>query len=385
MSEDDDIVGDFDELMMGDPSQKKDGKSKKSGGIGSKRAKKASSATGGRNWAFGNRDQLVQLVYSLIAAVDATKLKHGTKALPGLACLLQMAASSPHESASGASGASTKLDLLRLSWSVIDASLSLPDLSLEGRPGFGNSSSRVAGKGSTHVPGPDCQRLLQAIFGIGTTDHRALKDLSENQKSRASDGRTSGRLIASETAGDAPSFLQDSTLVNPVTSSLLFPDTEVVVVSALIVLRCVCRVEFNGAALEALALALRSNDGKRVFVECHGIKAIIPMLGSVSIRRRGHPRILGSMVAVLLSAVRDGPYLIQFLRSCAGPQFFAACARAFRMDVAGNVHNQIMKLPDLQVIEALSMVLERLSRSKSTHAYLSRQALCPSSRSGRVC
>ena len=48
-----------------------------------------------------------------------------------------------------------------------------------------------------------------------------------------------------------------------------------------------CRVQWSGTG--ALALALRSNDGKRVFVECHGIRAIIPMLGSVSIRRARAP------------------------------------------------------------------------------------------------
>ena len=41
-----------------------------------------------------------------------------------------------------------------------------------------------------------------------------------------------------------PSFLRDSTLVNPTTSALVYPDVEVVVLASLIVLRCVCRVEY---------------------------------------------------------------------------------------------------------------------------------------------
>lgn len=371
----DDIVGDFEELMAKDAGTKAS-RSKGKAGAWSQKGRK------GRNWAFDNRSQLVQLVYSLISAVDAKKLKHGTKALPGLACLLQMSSSSPHDGVGGANGNTSRLELLRLSWNVINVSLTLPGLSLEGRPGFGTTSktsrmhggSRV-GKGSTHVPGPDCQRLLQAIFGIGTTDHRSIKDVDKAGNIDREDSDAMLRLKGA--AGDAPSFLKDPTLVNPVTSPLLFPDSEVVVISALIVLRCICRVEFNGAALEALALALRSNEGKRIFIDCHGIRAIIPMLGSVSIRRRGHPRILGSMVAVLLSAVRDGPHLTSFLRSCVTPQFFTACARAFRMDVAGNMHNQIMKLPDLQVIEALSMILERLSRSRSTHKLFVKAGLIP--------
>ena len=47
-----------------------------------------------------------------------------------------------------------------------------------------------------------------------------------------------------------PSFLRDSTLVNPTTSALVYPDVEVVVLASLIVLRCVCRVEYVSCSCE---------------------------------------------------------------------------------------------------------------------------------------
>ena len=59
-----------------------------------------------------------------------------------------------------------------------------------------------------------------------------------------------------------------------------------------------------------------------------------------------------------------------FLKTIANSKsFFGAASRAFRLNPSGNMHNQIMKLPDLQVIEALSMVLERLSRLSSKSSY----------------
>jgi len=76
------------------------------------------------------------------------------------------------------------------------------------------------------------------------------------------------------------------------------------------------------------------------------------------------------MVAVLLSLVREGEQLMPFLKTIANSKsFFGAASRAFRLNPSGNMHNQIMKLPDLQVIEALSMVLERLSRLSSKSSY----------------
>ena len=90
----------------------------------------------------------------------------------------------------------------------------------------------------------------------------------------------------------------------------------------------------------------------------------------VNIKRRGHPALLTSMVAVLLSLVREGEQLMPFLKTIANSKsFFGAASRAFRLNPSGNMHNQIMKLPDLQVIEALSMVLERLSRLSSKSSY----------------
>ena len=335
--------------------------------------KRRKRATGGI-WAT-RKESLVRLVFSLIRAVDSTKLKNGTKSLPGVACLLQMS-QTDHDTRSFA-GPTTHAELLRLAWGCIDGALTLP--------GF-DEGIKGAARGGQMVPGPDCQRLLHAIFGSSTATN------SNNNNSSGVTGVASSSLeefssTMQDTGGEGgvsstysgPSFLRDPTLVNPITSSLMYPDVEVVVLSSLIVLRCSCRVEYHGAALEALSTALRTEEGKRRFIQWRGMHAVIPMLGSVNIKRRGHPGLLGSMVAVLLNVVREGEHLAPFLRTLTkSVPFFAAASRAFRLDPSGNMHNQIMRLPDLQVMEALSMVLERLSRfSERTHTLFVRAGLVP--------
>ena len=42
---------------------------------------------------------------------------------------------------------------------------------------------------------------------------------------------------------------------------------------------------YTGAALEALAVALRSEEGKKCFIHHHGMNAVTPMLGSVSVNQ----------------------------------------------------------------------------------------------------
>jgi hypothetical protein len=321
-----------------------------------KRVKKRKNKNKESLWAT-RKESLVHLVYSLIRAVNPSKLHHGTSSLPGIACLLQMSQS---DSESIKSGPSTHIELLSLAWGCINKSLTLP--------GFTEGGGR--GKGHM-VNGPDCQRLLQAIFGISTR-HKSSATGSDNASHFTSSSLNDDTNFDNSTGSvvNSSSFLRDPTLVNPTVSVLVYPDVEVVVLSSLIVLRCVCRVEFTGAALEALAIALRTDDGKKCFIENHGMNAIIPMLGSVNIKRRGHPALLSSMVAVLLSVVRDGKHLNDFLKSIVHSEpFFGAASRAFRLNPSGNMHNQIMKLPDLQVIEALSMVLERLSRFHSNKSH----------------
>ena len=87
------------------------------------------------------------------------------------------------------------------------------------------------------------------------------------------------------------------------------------------------------------------------------------------VKRVAHARILQSSVALLLAIVQEGSHLDMLKRSCANEEFFGHCQNSLTLKPGRNAHDFISKIPDLEIIEALSMLLEKMSRHGSYHKY----------------
>ena len=114
---------------------------------------------------------------------------------------------------------------------------------------------------------------------------------------------------------------------------------------------------------------VKTDAGRQEFVKRHGMQVLMPVLTSPLVKRVGHSRILQSSVALLLAIVQEGSHLDKLKRSCANEIFFRHCQESLTLEAGRNAHDFIAKIPDLEIIEALSMLLEKMSRHSGYHKY----------------
>ncbi|XP_071600436.1 coiled-coil domain-containing protein 138 isoform X1 [Heliangelus exortis] len=118
--------------------------------------------------------------------------------------------------------------------------------------------------------------------------------------------------------------------------------------STLIVLKTVTQVDYLAQAFDSLRIDLKTDEGKALFLEYQGVPVI---LSHLKVSSRG---LLSSALDGLLQMTMESGYLQPFLEACSNESFFRTCSVLLRSS----------KL-DIQILEKLCVILQKLSRIKS--------------------
>ncbi|XP_074671289.1 coiled-coil domain-containing protein 138 isoform X2 [Strix aluco] len=118
--------------------------------------------------------------------------------------------------------------------------------------------------------------------------------------------------------------------------------------STLIVLKTVTQVDYLAQAFDSLCVDLKTDEGKALFLEYQCMPVI---LSHLKVSSRG---LLSSALDGLLQMTMESGYLQPFLEACSNESFFRTCSVLLRSS----------KL-DIQVLEKLCVILQKLSRIKS--------------------
>ncbi|XP_023573292.1 coiled-coil domain-containing protein 138 isoform X3 [Octodon degus] len=118
--------------------------------------------------------------------------------------------------------------------------------------------------------------------------------------------------------------------------------------STLIVLKTVTQADYLAQAFDSLCLDLKTDEGKALFLEYQAVPVI---LGHLRVSSKG---LLSNAVDSLLQMTVESKALQPFLEACSNSFFFRTCSVLLRTP----------KL-DLQVLEKLSIILQKLSKIKS--------------------
>lgn len=118
--------------------------------------------------------------------------------------------------------------------------------------------------------------------------------------------------------------------------------------STLIVLKTVTQADHLAQAFDSLCLDLKTDEGKALFLEYQAVPVI---LGHLRISSKG---LLSNVMDSLLQMTVESKALQPFLEACSNSLFFRTCSVLLRTP----------KL-DLQILEKLSIILQKLSKIKS--------------------
>ncbi|XP_059677787.1 coiled-coil domain-containing protein 138 [Gavia stellata] len=118
--------------------------------------------------------------------------------------------------------------------------------------------------------------------------------------------------------------------------------------STLIVLKTVTQVDYLAQAFDSLRIDLKTDEGKALFLEYQCVPVI---LSHLKVSSRG---LLSSALDGLLQMTMESGFLHPFLEACSNESFFRTCSVLLRSS----------KL-DIQILEKLCVILQKLSRIKS--------------------
>ncbi|XP_007940588.1 coiled-coil domain-containing protein 138 [Orycteropus afer afer] len=118
--------------------------------------------------------------------------------------------------------------------------------------------------------------------------------------------------------------------------------------STLIVLKTVTQADYLAQAFDSLCLDLKTDEGKTLFLDYQAVPVI---LGHLRISSKG---LLSNVIDSLLQMTVESKSLQPFLEACSNTLFFRTCSVLLRTP----------KL-DLQILEKLSIILQKLSKIKS--------------------
>ncbi|XP_051472660.1 coiled-coil domain-containing protein 138 [Apus apus] len=118
--------------------------------------------------------------------------------------------------------------------------------------------------------------------------------------------------------------------------------------STLIVLKTVTQVDYLAQAFDSLRVDLKTDEGKALFLEYQCVPVV---LSHLKVSSRG---LLSSALDGLLQMTMESGYLQPFLEACSNESFFRTCSVLLRSS----------KL-DIQILEKLCVILQKLSRIKS--------------------
>ncbi|XP_044523009.1 coiled-coil domain-containing protein 138 [Gracilinanus agilis] len=118
--------------------------------------------------------------------------------------------------------------------------------------------------------------------------------------------------------------------------------------STLIVLKTVTQVDYLAQAFDSLCLDLKTDEGKDLFLK---YQAVPVLLSHLKIANKG---LFSNVMDSLLQMTVESRFLQPFLEACSNVGFFRTCSVLLRQP----------KL-DLQILEKLSIILQKLSKIKS--------------------
>ncbi|XP_055970654.1 coiled-coil domain-containing protein 138 isoform X2 [Sorex fumeus] len=148
--------------------------------------------------------------------------------------------------------------------------------------------------------------------------------------------------------------IQDNSLESSVESkpktAVFFKSTNLQLrfLSTLIVLKTVTQADYLAQAFDSLCLDLKTDEGKVLFLEYQAVPVI---LSHLRISSKG---LLSNVIDSLLQMTVESKSLQPFLEACSTTLFFRTCSVLLRTP----------KL-DLQILEKLSIILQKLSKIKS--------------------
>nr|XP_033805833.1 coiled-coil domain-containing protein 138 isoform X2 [Geotrypetes seraphini]XP_033805834.1 coiled-coil domain-containing protein 138 isoform X2 [Geotrypetes seraphini] len=119
-------------------------------------------------------------------------------------------------------------------------------------------------------------------------------------------------------------------------------------VSTLIVVKTITQADYLAQAFDSLCMDLKMDEGKALFLE---YQAVTVILNHLKISSKG---LLSSVIDILLQMAVESCFLQPFLDTCSNEYFFHTCSALLRNP----------KL-DLQILEKLSILLQKLSKIKS--------------------
>ncbi|XP_074155739.1 coiled-coil domain-containing protein 138 isoform X2 [Sminthopsis crassicaudata] len=122
--------------------------------------------------------------------------------------------------------------------------------------------------------------------------------------------------------------------------------------STLIVLKTVTQVDYLAQAFDSLCLDLKIDEGKALFLEYQAVPVI---LSHLKITNKG---LLSNVMDSLLQMTVESRFLQPFLEACSNILFFRTCSVLLR-------HPKL----DLQILEKLSIILQKLSKIKSNKKF----------------
>ncbi|XP_058042476.1 coiled-coil domain-containing protein 138 isoform X3 [Ahaetulla prasina] len=120
------------------------------------------------------------------------------------------------------------------------------------------------------------------------------------------------------------------------------------VVSTLIIIKVVTQADYLAQAFDSLCIDLKTEEGKVLFLDYQAVPIILTHL---RISRKG---ILSNAIDSLLQMTTESRYLNRFLETCSNELFFRTCSVLLR---SSNL--------DIQLLEKLSILLQKLSKIKS--------------------
>nr|XP_017194692.1 coiled-coil domain-containing protein 138 isoform X14 [Oryctolagus cuniculus] len=118
--------------------------------------------------------------------------------------------------------------------------------------------------------------------------------------------------------------------------------------STLIVLKTVTQADYLAQAFDSLCLDLKTDEGKTLFLEYQAVPVVLHHL------RISSKGLLSNAIDSLLQMTVESKSLQPFLEACSNSAFFRTCSVLLRTP----------KL-DLQILEKLSIILQKLSKIKS--------------------
>ncbi|XP_027722375.1 coiled-coil domain-containing protein 138-like isoform X2 [Vombatus ursinus] len=126
------------------------------------------------------------------------------------------------------------------------------------------------------------------------------------------------------------------------------PNLSLRFLSTLIVLKTVTQVDYLAHTFDSLCLDLKIDEGKALFLEYQAVPVI---LSHLKITNKG---LLSNVMDSLLQMTVESRFLQPFLEACSNVLFFRTCSVLLR-------HPKL----DLQILEKLSIILQKLSKIKS--------------------